>query len=89
MSSRVGDGGLWCIVFEFGVLLIPPELKTSVIGLIVLTKLHGVLKCVLLGFRTLLALDLFVCTGKVGPTCCFGIRFVGFFVMAYGITSYH
>ena len=58
-----------------------PELRVTVIGLIVLTKLHGVLTCVLLGLKMLLTLNLIVCTGKVGPTCCFGIKFVGFVIM--------
>ena len=72
----------WCIAFEFGVLLLTPELKVTVIGLIVLTMLLSSLLCVLLGFRMLPALDLIVCTGRVGPTCCFAIRFVGFVIMA-------
>ena len=38
--------------------------------------------CPLWDFGTLLALDLIVCTGKVGPTCSFGARFVGLVVMA-------
>ena len=70
------------MVFEFGVLLLPLELRAAIIGLILLTELQGVLMCVLLGFRMLPALDLIMCTGKVGSTWCFRIRCVGFVVMA-------
>ena len=48
----------------FGVLLLPPELRVAVIGLIVLTKLNFFLKCVLLGFRMLPAMDMIMCTGR-------------------------
>ena len=75
MSLRTGDEGL-------GVLLLPLEPRVTVIDLLVLTKLHFFVKCVLLGFRTLPTLDLIKCTGRVGPTCCFGIRFVGLVIMA-------
>ena len=68
--------------FEFGVLLLPPALRTAAFGLTVLTNLHFFLKYILLGFRTLLVIDVIVCAGRVRPTCCFGIRFVGLVVMA-------
>ena len=62
--------------------LVFPKPRVADFGLILLTTLHFFLKCVLLDFGKLLVLDLIVCIGKVGPTCCFGIRFVGFVLMA-------
>ena len=75
MKDLVHRFRVWCCLTYL-------RAKGPVIGLIVLMNPRSSLKCVCLDFGMLPALDLIVCTERVGPTCCFGIRFVGLVVMA-------